>query len=103
MENELNLNVSSIEADGTSLLMNARKYARNREQLGVLLMDKLLNLAATGKHFRADGVAEIPLTVTISLLKPTTESDTETCHRVCWSSFGHEWLCLIECNTTHLM
>jgi hypothetical protein len=103
MENKLNLDVSSDETGATTLLMNARKYARSREQLGVLLMDQILNLAATGKHFRADGVAEISLTVTVSLIKPATESDTETCHRVCWSSFGHEWLCLIECNTTHVM
>jgi hypothetical protein len=101
MESKVDLNVSS--ADGATLLMNARKYARSREQLGVLLMDQILNLAATGKHFRADGVAEISLTVTVSLIEPATESDTETCHRVCWSSFGHEWLCLIECNTTHVM
>lgn len=98
MENELNLKAG--EPGDTTRLVKARKHTSSREQMGVLLVDQLLNMAATGKHFRADGVAEIPLTVTINLLKPATERTTKTCHKVCWTSlFGVELICLTECDT----
>ncbi|MBX2921056.1 MAG: hypothetical protein KF746_02600 [Chitinophagaceae bacterium] len=102
MEKSTTTNAKKSEISATTLLNNLRKNVASREQLGVLLMDHVLREAATGKHFREDGIAEIPLTVTIYLQTRALESDTVVCDKACWTSFGHEILCLQTCHTEHV-
>lgn len=91
------------EADRQAIIKaasRAQTKADTREQLGVLLYDRLLNEVATGKHFREDGVAEIPLTVRFSLQQQAIDPVAKTqkqCTKVCWSSLGIDWLCLERC------
>jgi hypothetical protein len=102
-----NANQSGISS--ITLLNNLRKNVESREQLGVLLVDHVLREAATGKHFREDGIAEIPLTITISMSQMATdsvspigiESDTQVCDSVCISSFGVSLYCYQRCHSVH--
>jgi len=91
---------------GTAILNNLRKNVESREQLGVLLVDYVLEQAATGKHFREDGIAEIPVSVTIYMSKmaigavsPNAQPRSQECYRSCWEVFGSRPLCFEVCRT----
>ena len=85
-----------------TLLGNLRTNVESREQLGVLLIDYLLREAATGKHFRQDGVAEIPLTATFTVHQNLIETDTQVCGSWCLSTLGTNIMCIQVCHTEHL-
>ena len=96
------LNWENSSLQPTSILENLRKNVESREQLGVLLIDFLLRETATGKHFREDGVAEIPLIATLRIETQSTESDSTVCTTTCISFHNQNIWCYQTCHTVHV-
>ena len=77
-----------------------RIKAETREQLGVLLYDRLLKEIATGKHFREDGTGKLSVTVHFSTQEINAESAgsmRKFCIEVCVETPDGEIICHKHC------